>query len=167
MFVSDFQQSLSNVDYIDFDTPEQTSTTCSVDDENDDALVCLRYLFVTSDQSQSRRIPRRTTNVSSISTDSGYCDSSTAAPPKYIPVQLISCTLLPVNIGSFQASHSTTLRHCSQRSDLVCTCRQRSHSTRFISHSLNRSKQQPFNPTDSSSCSINEISRWYRPDLSR
>ncbi|CAF1341572.1 unnamed protein product [Adineta steineri] len=117
-FVSEFQKSLSIVDYIDFDVPDESSK------QDDDPLESIKYLFNDSNNNQqqggyfSRRIPRRTTNVSSISTDSGYSDIPVSSP-KLIPVHLISCTLIPVNL----TGQDSINRRC-----LTCTCRPSSSS---------------------------------------
>lgn len=121
-YLSDFHRSLSVVDYIDDDVPEESISPSrdlsprpkDDDHDDDDPIIDLKYLFdekVLSLPSSSvlsinnvRRPPRRTTNTSSISTDSGYCDlpmtssMSSSSSSKLIPVHLISCTLIPVNV---------------------------------------------------------------------
>lgn len=99
-FVSEFQKSLSIVDYIDVDLGDEMPI-------DDDPLESVKYLF---SQSTNRRLPRRTTNVSSISTDSGYSDQTSST--KLVPVQILSCSLIPVNV------------RC-----LTCTCHQRKYSS--------------------------------------
>lgn len=109
--VGDYQKSLSVVDYIDYDVTDEPVPSGQVhdgghDDDNEDPLTCLKYLFHERDEplvptqppeSFLRRVPRRSTNTSSISTDSGYCDIPMVSS-KLIPVHLISCTLIPVNV---------------------------------------------------------------------
>lgn len=112
-FVSEFQKSLSIFDYIDFDVPKERSKT----NDDDESLESLKYLF-NDDQKQpqkslSRRILRRSTNASSISTDSGYSDIPILSS-KIIPVHLIPCTLLPVNV---------TTRDSMNVCCVPCTCR--------------------------------------------
>ncbi|CAF0758575.1 unnamed protein product [Adineta ricciae] len=109
---SEFHKSISVVDYIDFDVSEESSSSSSTspssspskpddDHDDDDPLSCLKYLFDETNKSSTanfvRRTPRRSTNTSSISADSGYCDIPMASS-KFIPVHLISCTLIPVNV---------------------------------------------------------------------
>jgi len=122
-FVSEFQKSLSIVDYIDFDVQDESSKQDN--HNNDDPLESLKYLFNHNSKQQgtiSRRIPRRSTNASSISTDSGYSDIPISSPSsKLIPVHLISCSLIPVNI------------RC-----LTCPCRSSSSSTTCLSNQQER-----------------------------
>lgn len=102
-FVSEFQKSLSIVDYIDLDTPDEKVSS----KDSDDALTSIKYLFKKSDPthrsyhltSLHRRLPRRPTNTSSISTDSGYYDTSQSSS-KCQPIQMISCTFVPVNLST-------------------------------------------------------------------
>ena len=118
--LSDFHRSLSAVDYIDDDeVTEECLRRCN---ETDDPLLSLRYLFNEEDNQEkpkiqpgsiSRRTPRRSTNTSSISTDSGYCDIPPMTSSKLIPVHLISCTLIPVNVTRTDPMDM----HC-----LPCTC---------------------------------------------
>ena len=111
-YISEFHKSLSGVDYIDFDVSETLLSSKQVrnddnnNNNNDDPLDCIKYLFNDNDKIEQqqqqnenviRRTARRSTNTSSISTDSGYCDISIASS-KLIPVHLISCTLIPVNV---------------------------------------------------------------------
>lgn len=118
--VSDFHKSLSVVDYIDLDVSEASSSSKQEDDVNDnDPLSDLRYLFDDINKKEQekdgdciRRIQRRSTNTSSISADSGYCDIPMPSS-KLIPVHLISCTLIPVNVTR---TKSMDIR-C-----LACTC---------------------------------------------
>ncbi|CAF1115396.1 unnamed protein product [Rotaria sordida] len=114
-FVSEFQKSLSIFDYIDFDVPKETIK--QIDNEDDDSLESLKYLFNDEHKSQqgniSRRILRRSTNASSISTDSGYSDIPILSS-KIIPVHLISCTLIPVNV---------TIPDSTNICCMACTCR--------------------------------------------
>ncbi|UJR27376.1 hypothetical protein I4U23_008666 [Adineta vaga] len=130
---SEFHKSISVVDYIDFDVSEESSPSPSssssvssptkpdddatvANDDDDDPLNCIRYLFDDNNKSQTgnfiRRTPRRSTNTSSISADSGYCDMPMVSS-KFIPVHLISCTLIPVNVTR---TESTDIR-C-----VTCTC---------------------------------------------
>ena len=107
--VGDYHKSLSVVDYIDYDVTDEPLASAQVRDDthdDEDPLTCLKYLFHERDEppaptqppeSFPRRVPRRSTNTSSISTDSGYCDIPMASS-KLIPVHLISCTLIPVNV---------------------------------------------------------------------
>ncbi|CAF5062573.1 unnamed protein product, partial [Rotaria magnacalcarata] len=67
-----------------------------------------------------RRTPRRSTNTSSISADSGYCDiptttttTSSSSSSKLIPVHLVSCRLIPVNVTRTKSMDI----HC-----ITCTC---------------------------------------------
>ncbi|CAF0780586.1 unnamed protein product [Adineta steineri] len=124
-FISEFDKSLSIVDYIDFDVSEESSSSASFtskqNDADDDPLDDLRYLFDDNNNNNNnkqqngsfiRRTPRRSTNTSSISADSGYCDIPMSSS-KFIPVHLISCTLIPVNVTR---TDSMDIR-C-----LTCTC---------------------------------------------
>ncbi|UJR21499.1 hypothetical protein I4U23_024583 [Adineta vaga] len=140
-FASEFQKSLSIVDYIDDDVTDESSK------QDDDPLDSVKYLFDDddddddgdSDQNQeqghfSRRIPRRTTNVSSISTDSGYSDIPVSTP-KLVPIHLISCTLIPVNLST----HDSINTRC-----LTCTCRPSSSlSTTCLSNQSERKFSSP------------------------
>lgn len=116
--LSDFHQSLSAVDYIDDDVSEEDPTKPIDSIADDDPLNSLKYLFVEQEKpahpqvNLPRRTVRRSTNTSSISTDSGYCDIPMTSS-KLIPVHLISCTLIPVNVTR---TDSMDL-HC-----LPCTC---------------------------------------------
>ena len=117
--LSDFHQSLSAVDYIDDDVSDEFPAKSIDDSVDDDPLNSLKYLFVEQEQhahhqqaNLPRRAARRSTNTSSISTDSGYCDIPMTSS-KLIPVHLISCTLIPVNVTR---TDSMDL-HC-----LPCTC---------------------------------------------
>ncbi|CAF0947231.1 unnamed protein product [Rotaria sordida] len=142
-FVSEFHKSLSIVDYIDFDVSE-TSTSSKQDDDNNDPVEYLKYLFNENNKKEQeqhgnfiRRTPRRSTNTSSISADSGYYDISIPSS-KLIPVHLISCTLIPVNVTRTKSMDI----HC-----LACTCpsstyfsnkterRRRRKSSTYSSHS--------------------------------
>lgn len=136
--ISEFQQSLSVVDYIDFDVSDESSSSSSSTNpqDDDDPLTYLKYLF--DDNSKQavngnfiRRTPRRSTNTSSISADSGYSDIPTP-PSKLIPVQLISCTLIPVNVTR---TESMDMR-C-----LTCTCP--SSSSSYFSTKNEHHQQQP------------------------
>lgn len=135
--ISEFQQSLSVVDYIDFDVSDETSSASSTSkpEDDDDPLTSLKYLF-DDNQKQTvngnfiRRTPRRSTNTSSISADSGYSDIPTP-PSKLIPVQLISCTLIPVNVTR---TESMDMR-C-----LTCTCP--SSSSSYFSTKTERQNPQ-------------------------
>ncbi|CAF1013766.1 unnamed protein product [Adineta ricciae] len=128
-FVSEFQKSLSIVDYIDDDVADESSK------QDDDPLDSVKYLFDNDEQQQEqghfiRRLPRRTTNVSSISTDSGYSDIPVSTP-KLVPIHLISCTLIPVNLSTI---HDTINTRC-----LTCTCRPSSSlSTTCLSNQSER-----------------------------
>lgn len=131
---SDFHQSLSVVDYIDLDVSDESSSS-SKHEEDDDPLTYVKYLF--TDDSKTaimgnfiRRTPRRSTNTSSISADSGYSDIPTP-PSKLIPVQLISCTLIPVNVTR---TESMDMR-C-----LTCTCP--SSSSTYFSNKTERRQQR-------------------------
>jgi hypothetical protein len=163
-FMSEFHRSLSLVDYIDDDHDDHDALVVdetqskSVDEHIDDTdpLTSLKYLFndmATPHEHLIRRLPRRSTNTSSISTDSGYCDIPTASS-KLIPVHLISCTLIPVNV---------TRTRPMDAHFLTCTCppsksiysshttdyqrqRQRKASTHSSSSHLNRIGARP--PTD-------------------
>lgn len=105
--ISEFHKSLSVVDYIDFDVSDESSLTKQDDDDDDDDPIrCLKYLFDENNKQQEqqqqninfiRRTPRRSTNTSSISADSGYSDIPITSS-KFIPIHLISCTLIPVNV---------------------------------------------------------------------
>ncbi|CAF4058865.1 unnamed protein product [Rotaria sp. Silwood2] len=112
-FASEFQKSLSIFDYIDFDVSKETIK--QHDDE--DSLESLKYLFNDDHKKQhgniSRRILRRSTNASSISTDSGYSDIPMLSS-KFIPVHLISCTLIPVNVTTPDSTNICCM---------PCTCR--------------------------------------------
>lgn len=114
-FAAEYQKSLSIVDYIDLDVSD--------DNHDDDPLESVKYLFVnplklTQLGNTTRRIPRRPTNASSISTDSGYSDIPTS---KLLPVHLISCSLIPVNV------------RC-----MACTCPVSSCSTTCLSNQSER-----------------------------
>jgi hypothetical protein len=126
-FAAEYQKSLSIVDYIDFDVSDEPSK------QDDDPLEYIKYLFNDNHKQQqgyfSRRIPRRSTNASSISTDSGYSDMPISST-KLIPVHLISCTLIPVNL----TTHDSINTHCS-----TCTCRSSSSlSTTCLSNPQER-----------------------------
>ncbi|CAM4787524.1 unnamed protein product [Rotaria magnacalcarata] len=112
-FASEFQKSLSIFDYIDFDVPKESSKS----NDEDDSLESLKYLFNDDHKQQqkniSRRILRRSTNASSISTDSGYSDLPILSS-KIIPVHLIPCTLVPVNVAT-----PDSMNICR----ISCTCR--------------------------------------------
>jgi len=129
---SEFQQSVSIVDYIDVDVSDelssaskQTDSIAATDDDNDDPISYLKYLFNDSkppnptQQSKQlqnvnflRRTPRRSTNTSSISADSGYSDVPLNTS-KLIPIHLISCTLIPVNVAQTDPMNIRCL---------ACTC---------------------------------------------
>lgn len=131
---SEFHQTLSVVDYIDFDVSDESSSSSKQEDD-DDPLTCLKYLF-TDDQKTTvignfiRRTPRRSTNTSSISADSGYSDIPTP-PSKLIPVQLISCTLIPVNVTRTESM------------DMRClTCACPSSSSNYFSNKTERRQRR-------------------------
>lgn len=119
--LSDFHKSLSIVDYIDYDVSE-SSTKQDEDNENnddDDPISYIKHLFKDNVEKKSeqngnfhRRTPRRSTNTSLVSSDSGYCDIS-MPPSKLIPVQLVSCKLIPVNVTRTKSMDI----HC-----ITCTC---------------------------------------------
>lgn len=106
--------------------------------QDDDPLESLKYLFNPNhrhNQNIIRRIPRRPTNASSISTDSGYSDiptlSSNSSPPsssKIIPVNLISCSLIPVNIRCLTCT-------CHRPSSTTCLINNEKLERKFYSHS--------------------------------
>ena len=93
----------------------------------DDPLESLKYLFNGNHGILSRRLPRRSTNASSISTDSGYSDIQTSS--KFLPVHLISCTLIPVNVTTLDSMNIGCLS---------CTCRPSSLSTTCLSNQQER-----------------------------
>jgi hypothetical protein len=141
--VSEFHKSLSIVDYIDFDVPDESSLSKQDDDsDNDDPLNCLKYLFDDNNKQQQngnfiRRTSRRSTNTSLISADSGYSDLPITSS-KLIPVHLISCTLIPVNVTR---TESMDIR-C-----LTCTCPSSSSSssstvTTYFSNKTERRKRR-------------------------
>ena len=131
-FVSEFQKSLSIVDYIDLDAFDDKSAS----KDSDDALTSIKYLFNRSDPSARlhhqnslhRRLPRRPTNTSSISADSGYYDTSQSSS-KCPPIQMISCTLMPVNL---QASN------CPPPSVVSSSIDRRNHREYLQEKSLHR-----------------------------
>lgn len=143
---TEFQQSVSIVDYIDVDVSDESSSLSrQIDDEiDDDPINYIKYLFndIKSNSSQQtkqllnvnilRRTPRRSTNTSSISADSGYSDVPLNSS-KLIPVHLISCTLIPVNVTQ---TDPMNLR-C-----LTCTCSSLSTSTYFPSKSDRRRQRR-------------------------
>ncbi|CAF2900879.1 unnamed protein product [Rotaria sp. Silwood2] len=139
-FASEFHKSLSIVDYIDFDVTE-TSSSLKQDDDNNDPLECLKYLFDENNNKKEqeqhgnfiRRTPRRSTNTSSISADSGYCDISIPSS-KLIPVHLISCRLIPVNVTRTKSMDI----HC-----LTCTCpSSSSSSSTYFSNKTERRRRK-------------------------
>ena len=145
---SEFHQTLSVVDYIDFDVSDESSSSSKQEDD-DDPLAYLKYLF-TDDQKTTvigsfiRRTPRRSTNTSSISADSGYSDIPTPTS-KLIPVQLISCTLIPVNVTR---TESMDMR-C-----LTCTCP--SSSSSYLSNKTERRQQQRRRRKSSTNCQTHQ-----------
>lgn len=171
-FAAEFQKSLSIVDYIDLDISDQSFKQ---DTHDDDPLESLKYLFNNPSKYQqqgnlSRRIPRRSTNASSISTDSGYGDTTPVSPTsKIIPVHLISCSLIPVNVRCLTCTCRSTsclsnqperkFYSHSSRSNLsrppissmnrienvnqqTCTCKNKSHSTMTIYPSIKKHTDQ-------------------------
>ncbi|CAF3400383.1 unnamed protein product [Rotaria sp. Silwood1] len=139
-FVSEFHKSLSIVDYIDFDVPEtSSSSSLKQDDDNNDPLDCLKYLFNENNKKEQephgnfiRRTPRRSTNTSSISADSGYCDISVPSS-KLIPIHLISCRLIPVNVTRTKSMDI----HC-----LTCTCPSSTLSSTYFSNKTERRRRK-------------------------
>ena len=132
--VSEFHKSLSIVDYIDFDVSDDSSSSSKHDHDDEDPLTCLKYLF--DDQNKQspninfiRRAPRRSTNTSSISADSGYSDIPIGSS-KLIPVHLISCTLIPVNVTRTESMDVRCLR---------CTC---PSSSTYFSNKMERRQRR-------------------------
>jgi hypothetical protein len=129
-FAAEFQKSLSIVDYIDIDVSDETFKQ---DNHDDDPLESLKYLFNNPSKYQqqgnmTRRIPRRSTNASSISTDSGYSDIPVSSTSKVIPVHLISCSLIPVNVRCLTCT-------CRSTSSSSTTCLSNQQERKFYSHS--------------------------------
>ncbi|CAF1987822.1 unnamed protein product [Rotaria magnacalcarata] len=141
--LSEFHKSLSIVDYIDFDVPDSSTKQDENNDNDDDPLCCLKYLFnenikkeIEQNGNFVRRTPRRSTNTSSISADSGYCDipttttTTSSSSSKLIPVHLVSCRLIPVNVTRTKSMDI----HC-----ITCTC---PTSSQYFSNKTERHRRK-------------------------
>ncbi|CAF0910823.1 unnamed protein product [Rotaria sordida] len=159
-FVSEFQKSLSIFDYIDFDVPKETIK--QIDDEDDDSLESLKYLFNDEHKNQqgniSRRILRRSTNASSISTDSGYSDIPILSS-KIIPVHLISCTLIPVNVTIPDSTNICCMACTCRPSASSSTCLLNPQERKYYSTNSYRSHvfRQPLSHIDTNENVINNV----------
>ncbi|CAF0893602.1 unnamed protein product [Rotaria sp. Silwood1] len=162
-FLSEFQKSLSVFDYIDFDVPKETikqNDDEEQQEEEEDSLESLKYLFNDDHKKQqgnfSRRILRRSTNASSISTDSGYSDIPTLSS-KLIPVHLISCTLIPVNVTTPNSTNICCIP-CTCRPSLSSTCLLNQYEQKYSSNSCHTHfSQQPLSHIDKTENFINNV----------